>query len=187
MKALAILFTILVTLPVALCGKEKNPLAVSSPDKSVTVQFILKDNGVPVYTIQRNGQTLIADSKLGFILKDKPSLTKDFKVVDSKRSSFDEIWTQPWGEVKSIRNQYNSLVITLEEQTALKRRLLVAFRVYNDGVGFRYEIPQQPNLSDFVIMDELTEFAFAQNLNAWWIPAYSEDMDSECLFRKNNP
>lgn len=184
MKALAVLFTILVTALTALSGKEK-PLEVSSPDKSVTVRFTLKDHGAPVYSIQRDGQTLIAESKLGFILKDLPALTKDFKVADAKRASFDETWTQPWGEVKSIRNQYNSLVVTLEEQTALKRKLVLAFRVYNDGVGFRYEIPQQPHLKNFVIMDELTEFTFAQNLDAWWIPAYSEDMDSECLFRKN--
>ena len=184
MKALAVLFTILVTIPVALSAREK-PLEVSSPDKSTRVQFTLINDGIPFYTIQRNGQTLISNSKLGFVLKDQPALTKDFKVADVKRASFDETWTQPWGEVKSIRNQYNSLTVTLEEQTALKRTLVVAFRVYNDGVGFRCEIPQQPNLKDFVIMDELTEFTFAQNLDAWWIPAYSEDMDSECLFRKN--
>jgi alpha-glucosidase len=138
-----------------------------------------------VYTVQRNGQTIITDSKLGFILKNQPALAADFKVADVRKSSFDETWTQPWGEVKTIRNHYNSLAVTLGEQTNLKRTVIVEFRVYNDGVGFRYEFPQQPNLKDFVIMDELTEFAIAQDPAAWWIPAYSDDMDSECLFRKN--
>ena len=113
MKALAVLFTILFSIPAVLCGKDKSPLTVSSPDKSVTVRLTVKDGGITVYAIQRNGQTLIADSKLGFILKDKPALTRDFKVVDSRLSSFDATWTQPWGETKSIRNHYNSLVVTL--------------------------------------------------------------------------
>ena len=144
----------------------------------------MKD-GVPFYSVKRNNEIIISDSKLGFILKDQPALSKDFKVTSAKQSSFDETWTQPWGEVKEIRNQYNSLIVVLEEQSALKRKLSIQFKVYNDGVGFRYEIPEQPNLKDFVIMDELTEFALTQDLSAWWIPAYSEDMDSECLFRKN--
>ncbi len=185
MKAFLILFAICLCLPAPGFGKDKDQLLeTKSPDGSVLVQVKLK-GGAPVYTVQRNGQTIITDSKLGFILKNQPALAADFKVADVRKSSFDETWTQPWGEVKTIRNHYNSLAVTLGEQTNLKRTVIVEFRVYNDGVGFRYEFPQQPNLKDFVIMDELTEFAIAQDPAAWWIPAYSDDMDSECLFRKN--
>jgi alpha-glucosidase len=157
--------------------------SVSSPDGKVRITFQL-NGGVPVYNVQRAGQPVINESKLGFIFKDQPALSKDFKVSFSKQSSVDETWTQPWGEVKTIRNSYNSLNLTLEETAALKRKLNVEFRVYNDGFGFRYEIPEQPNLKDFVIMDELTEFTLTADHTAWWIPAFTEDMDSECPISK---
>lgn len=165
------------------CKTDVSPVeAVASPDGSLNVQFLLKD-GKPLYKISYNNSLLIRDSRLGFVLKDLPALDKDFTIVSATRTSFDETWTQPWGEVKNIRNQYNSLVITLEEQTELHRKMMVEFRVYNDGLGFRYEIPDQPNLTDFIIMDELTEFAFIQNFSSWWIPAYGSEMDSEYLYR----
>jgi alpha-glucosidase len=156
---------------------------VSSPDGKIKVTVQLS-NGVPGYEVHRNGQPIISDSKLGFIFKDQPSLSKDFKISSSKQTSFDNTWTQPWGEVKTIRNNYNSLRITLEEISVLKRKLNVEFRVFNDGFGFRYEIPEQANLKDFVIMDELTEFALTADHTAWWIPAFTEDMDSECPISK---
>jgi alpha-glucosidase len=184
MKAFYIFLSFFLCSSLVVSGKGKVSSEITSPNKSIKVQVQI-NNGMPFYSVKRNGQVILADSKLGFILKDHPSLTKDFKITSSKQSSFDETWTQPWGEVKNIRNQYNSLIVLLEEQSALKRKLSIEFRVYNDGIGFRYEIPQQPNLKDFVIMDELTEFALTQDYEAWWIPAYSEDMDSECLFRKN--
>jgi alpha-glucosidase len=157
---------------------------VSSPDGSLKVVFKLKD-GVPYYSVVRNNAAFINDSRLGFQFKDVQGLEKDFKVAGAAKSSFDETWTQPWGEVKNIRNNYNSLVITLEEQTALKRKLIIEFRVFNDGLGLRYEVPQQANLSTFVITNELTEFSMANDFTAWWIPAYSDDMDSECLYKNN--
>jgi len=185
MKVFYIFLSIFLCVTSLASAKEKTgSTEVMSPNKAIKVLVQIK-NGIPFYSVKRNQEIILADSKLGFVLKDQPALSKDFKIISAKQSSFDETWTQPWGEVKSIRNQYNSLVVLFEEQSALKRKLSVEFRVYNDGIGFRYEIPQQPNLKDFVIMDELTEFALTQDLSAWWIPAYSEDMDSECLFKKN--
>jgi alpha-glucosidase len=157
---------------------------VASPNGRVKVFFQLK-SGSPFYRVSRNNEVVINDSRLGFVLKDLQALDNDFKVASSSLASFDETWTQPWGEVKTIRNKYNSLIVKLEEQSALKRKMIVEFRVFDDGIGFRYEIPKQDNLIDFVIMDELTEFALADDLTTWWIPAYSEDMDSECLYRNN--
>jgi alpha-glucosidase len=168
----------------SVCGQKIGGTAnVSSPDGKIKVTVQLT-NGVANYKVHRNGQPVITDSKLGFVFKDQPSLSKDFKISVSRQASFDDTWTQPWGEVKTIRNNYNSLHITLEETSVLKRKLNLEFRVFNDGFGFRYEIPAQPNLNDFVIMDELTEFALTVDHNAWGIPAFTEDMDSECPIAK---
>lgn len=185
MKAFYSFFLLLlITYATAIAKDKDRQVDVSSPDKSIRVRFQVK-GGVPSYTIHRNNKPVINDSRLGFVLKDQPALAKDLRIALTRPSSLDETWTQPWGEVKDVRNHYNGVYIALEEQSSLKRKMSIEFRVYNDGIGFRYEIPEQPNLKDFVIMDELTEFALAQNTDAWWIPAYSEDMDSECPITKS--
>ncbi|MBL0744455.1 glycoside hydrolase family 97 protein [Chryseolinea lacunae] len=186
MKAFYVVLLIFLFALIALTGTTKDrPVEVSSPNGKVTVQFELKD-GVPFYSVLRNKVAVLNPSALGFVLKDLPALNKDFKIVSSTPASFNETWTQVWGEAKTIRNQYNSLTLALEERSNLKRKLNIIFKVYNDGIGFRYEIPAQPNLKNFVILDELTEFALAQDLSAWWIPTYGNDIDSEYLFTQNN-
>ena len=169
----------------AISLKQDRPLEIASPDKSVAVQFVLKD-GMPFYRVTRNGKVIIDDSRLGFVLKDQAALDRNFKIVSSHTSSKNETWTQPWGEDKIIRNNYHQLTVLLEEKSGQKRKLNIEFRVFNDGIGFRYEIPSQPNLKEFVIMDELTEFALTQDFSSWWIPAYGEEMDSEYLYRHSN-
>lgn len=162
---------------------------ITSPDGNVKVVFWLNKGGLPVYSITNGNKPLISESKMGFTLKGLPALDKNFKIQNIAKSTFDETWTQPWGEVKTIRNNYNALVITLEEDVAPKRKMLVEFRVYNDGLGFRYEVPSQQAIKDFIITDELSEFALAQDFTAWWIPAYRKstdiEMDSEYLFQKS--
>jgi len=178
-----ILFTgLLIAVAASLSAQTGRPQSVVSPDQKIKVEFLLKA-GVPYYRISRDGKAVLKASRLGFLLKDGTSLDSNFKVAHSKTSTFDETWTQPWGEVKSIRNHYNALEISLE--TATRRKLNLEFRVFDDGVGFRYEIPSQNGLSDFVIMDERTEFALATEMTAWWIPAYGKEMDSEYLFTKS--
>jgi alpha-glucosidase len=147
------------------------PLTVTSPDGALSLTLALPD-GRPVYGVARFGRLIIAASRLGFILKDQKPLDAGFVVVSSRTSSFDETWTQPWGEVKDIRNHYNELRVELKETAAAPRAMTLVFRVFDDGVGFRYEIPEQPNLKQFDIMDELTEFALADDAKAWWIGAY---------------
>src|SRR6187401_1941723 len=165
-------------------GKSKDkPIEVESPNRSVKIQFLLKE-GRPFYKILYQTKILIKDNRLGFILKEQPALDNDFKIASSTKSEADETWSQPWGEVKNIRNHYNGVAINLEEQTGLKRKLTLMFRVYDDGIGFRYEVPEQPNLKDFVILDELTEFSLNQDFSCWWIPAYGTEMDSEYLYKK---
>lgn len=170
------------------CASPEEKTTIVSPSGNVEVLFHL-EKGVPFYSVSHHHAQFINDSKLGFQLKELPALDSDFHIISITPSSFDETWTQPWGEVKDIRNHYNSSVIALEETTGEKRKLNIEFRVYDDGIGFRYEFPEQPNLKKFVIKDEQTEFALAHDFNAWWIPAYRKDpdveMDSEFLFRKN--
>jgi alpha-glucosidase len=133
------------------------------------------DDGVPYYAVSRSGQDVIKPSKLGFVFKDAEPLNQNLAVVESRLDSFDETWAQPWGEVEEIRNHYNELEIDLEETTEAPRKMTLVFRVYDDGLGFRYELPAQDNLSDFEIMDEETEFALAGSHQAWWIPAYRDN------------
>ncbi|MFN8334429.1 MAG: glycoside hydrolase family 97 protein [Cyclobacteriaceae bacterium] len=168
--------------------KREDAAEVASPDGKLEVRFSLQ-NGVPFYSLTRNDQPLINDSRMGFTLKGLPALDKNFSIRKVDKSSFDESWTQPWGEVKTIRNHYNAIRITLEEDAAPKRQMVIEFRVYNDGLGFRYEVPPQHAIKDFLITNELTEFSLATDFTAWWIPAYRKstdiEMDSEYLFRKN--
>lgn len=164
--------------------RSEQNVSVSSPGNTIHVEFSLKD-GIPYYSINRHNTPIVELSKMGFTLKHLPSLQSDFELRDSKKSTFDETWTQPWGEVKDIRNHYNSLTVELAEKSGDKRKMNIEFRVYDDGVGFRYIIPQQTALGDFVIMDELTEFNMAHDFKTWWIPAYGENMDYEALFKSD--
>lgn len=184
-----IISILLVSFLIAFAITKEEIAEISSPDGKVQVAFWLNKGGLPFYKVSAGNVPLIKDSRMGFTLKGLPALDKNFKIQKISKSSFDETWTQPWGEVKTIRNNYNALHITLEETVAPKRKMVIEFRVYNDGLGFRYEVPSQSAIKDFIITDELTEFALAQEFTAWWIPAYRKntdiEMDSEYLFRKN--
>jgi alpha-glucosidase len=181
---LAVMFASFQTLVPASTKNKNRPVEISSPDGSIKVVFELR-NGVPFYNLSKNNDPVIQPSRLGFLLRNIPGLDKDFKLRSAQKSDFDQTWIQPWGETKSIRNHYNQLVITLEEENSLNRKLIIEFRVFDDGLGFRYQFPLQDKLKDFTIMDELTEFVLAEDLSAWWIPAYGEEMDSEYLYRNN--
>jgi alpha-glucosidase len=163
--------------------QSRGEVGVSSPNAKVHVTLILRE-GVPYYTVIYSGKTVIGPSKLGFIFKDAAPLNHGLAIAGIERDSFDETWTQPWGEVKEIRNHYNELRVELEETGRAPRRMIVVFRVYDDGLGFRYELPKQDNLSDFEIMDEETEFALMGNHQAWWIPAYRDER-YEYLYRES--
>jgi alpha-glucosidase len=156
----------------AACGQKNNEKTmISSPDKKIELSFIL-ENGIAKYEVKKDGKTIILPSKLGFKLKDKPALDSNFVVINQKISTFDETWEQPWGEVRKIRNNYTELFVELKQNDKLKRKINLIFRVFDYGIGFRYEIPEQENLKDFAIMDEETEFLLTGDHSAWWIPAY---------------
>ena len=160
-------------------------LSTTSPDGKLNLCFALTDNGIPTYSLDFDGRQVVAPSKLGFTFRgkrirgrktmenkakrygDPVDMQKGFSIQDVKRSSFDETWTTVWGEESHIRNHYNELAVTLDHDGV---QMIVRFRVFDDGIGFRYEFPEQPNLVDFVIIDELTEFAMTGDHTAYWIP-----------------
>ncbi|WP_312310198.1 glycoside hydrolase family 97 protein [Stenotrophomonas indicatrix] len=155
--------------------------SVESPDKVLKVSLVL-DGGTARYRVERLGQTVVADSKLGFELRDG-RLDRDFSLLAQERRSVDDSWEQPWGERRLTRNHFNELTVHLAESTGSKRRLDLVFRAYDDGLGFRYVFPEQPNLREAIIDDELTEFAIAPESTAWWIPA-GEPIHYEYLYQR---
>lgn len=162
-------------------GMEQNA-KLNSPDGTVTVQSGVEDGRI-YYTVFKNNKPVIEKSFLGFILKDG-DFDKGFKIMDITHSAFSETWEQPWGEEISVDNAYNQMVVNIEESEGLKRKFAIVFRAFDDGIGFRYEFPEQQNLKDFVIMDELTEFSLAGNHSTWSFPAYSTEY-YEGLYQKS--
>jgi len=154
------------------CANSDNQSStIESPGGVNSIAFLLVD-GVPNYSVAHRGSAVVDTSKLGFVLKDMQDLTGPFEILDISRTSFDETWTQIWGEKKDIRNNYNELRVQLRETQASGRLMVLVFRAYDDGIGFRYEIPEQPGLDEFVIMDEMTEFKLTGNHRTWSIDAY---------------
>jgi len=141
----------------------------TSPDGNVILSFSLKNDGTPSYKVTYKNKPVINESTLGFTLKKAEPLTNNFKVVDTKKSTFKETWKPVWGEESEILNHYNELLVSLEQNNT-KRKMNIRFRVYNEGVGFRYEFPSQKELTYFVVEEELSQFAMTGDHTAWWIP-----------------
>ena len=141
-----------------------------SPNGNFKMSFSLGNDGTPMYQLFFKNKEVIKKSKLGLELqKDKKSLVNDFKVMDTKESTFNETWKTVWGEETQIQNHYNELAVKLK-QNETDREIIIRFRLFNEGLGFRYEFPQQKNLIYFVIKEERTEFAMTGNHTAFWIP-----------------
>lgn len=147
----------------------RNNMDIVSPDGKINLVFDLDVEGRPFYSVQKNGVEVLSKSFMGFKLKDS-DFYKDFKIEKTEYASNDSWWTPVWGEEDSIKNNYNELKVYLAEKSGMNRKLNIVFRVFNDGIGFRYEFPKQENLLDFVIMDELTEFSMPEDYLAWSIP-----------------
>ena len=141
----------------------------TSPDGNVVLSFSLKADGTPTYKMTYKGKPVINESTLGFTLKKDEPLTNHFKVVGDSKSTFKETWKPVWGEEKEILNHYNELLVQLK-QDKTNRLMNIRFRVYNEGIGFRYEFPTQKELTYFVIAEENTQFAMTGDHTAWWIP-----------------
>jgi hypothetical protein len=142
---------------------------LKSPDGNFTMNFSLLQDGTPTYVLKYKGNEVIRPSKLGLELKeDKLSLLNGFSIAGTTTGNFDETWSPVWGEESKIRNHYNELAIDLN-QSVTSRHLVIRFRLFDDGLGFRYEFPQQKNLVYFVISEERTQFAMTGNHTAFWI------------------
>ena len=138
---------------------------LSSPDGNVKMNFFLSEKGRPTYTLDYKGRNVIKPSGLGFEIKYTSPLLENFTVESVGKDSFDETWCPVWGEESVIRNHYNEMVVGLK-QNDTGRRMSIRFRLFDDGLGFRYEFPQQYELSYFVITDECTEFALPGDMTA---------------------
>ncbi len=160
---------------------------VKSPDGNVSVHFSLTGNGVPTYEMTYKGKTVVKPSHLGLELAkikqaskgmNETDLMEGFTGTGSKTSTFDETWKPVWGEVAEVRNHYNELEVDLSQPSS-QRNIIIRFRVYNEGMGLRYEFPQQENLNYFFIKEEHTQFAMAGDHTAWWIPGDYDTQEQE--------
>ena len=163
-----LLFFAIICLIMSMMAGAKD-VKVSSPDGTLTVTVGV-DGGKAWYQVSRGGEAVIDRSALGFVLKDG-DLKDNFKMGKVTRSSLDETWSQPWGEDAQVRNYYNEMKVRLQEKGGYKRMLDVVVRAFDDGIAFRYEFPEQASLKEFVIMDEVTQFALPTDAQAWSIPA----------------
>lgn len=143
--------------------------SITSPNGNLHLDFTVNAQGEPVYQLFYKGKAVVKTSKLGLELKDDPGLMSNFTLTGTETSTFDETWKPVWGEVAQIRNHYNELAVTLE-QKAQNRNMIIRFRLYNDGLGFRYEFPLQRNLNYFIVKEEHTQFAMTGDHLAFWIP-----------------
>ena len=185
MKKVIYLFAFLL-LPLVTMAQE-----IKSPNGMVDLKFYLQ-NGRPTYEMTFKGKSVIKPSHLGLELAknkhaskgmDETDLMDGFQVSDSKTTSFDETWKPVWGETSTIRNNYNELAVTLN-QPATKRNIVIRFRVYDYGMGLRYEFPQQNELNYFIIKEEHTQFAMAGDHTAYWIPGDYDTQEYETVVSK---
>ena len=167
--AMAAVFTSYMAAPLA--WAQQVVASAASPGNVLSVEVQLDPMGKLGYDIKRRGKEVIGLSRLGFNLANAWKLDGGFSLRDSRVSDHDDTWEQPWGERRSVRNRYRELRVEVEQKERGQRALAVVFRIYDDGVGFRYEFPSQPQLRDIEITDELTEFAVARPATTWWIPA----------------
>ncbi len=154
---------------------------VKSPDGTITLEVETNQSRI-FYKVNKNGKAILNPSYLGFELKES-SLKNQFSVKNISHSTFDETWKQPWGEEIEVRNHYNEMKVSIKENSKLAREFVINFRVFDDGFGFRYEFPEQKNLKEFVIMDELTEFNFSEDHKTWSIPYNTEFYEG--LYKSN--
>ncbi len=140
----------------------------ASPNGKIAVSVEINGEGMPGYRITRGGKELVGESRLGFLFTDAPKIQRNMQFVSKSTSGFDQSWEQPYGEWKTIRNRYNELNVMLGERDGLQRKFNIVFRIYDDGVGFRSEFPEQPNLKTANIAEELTQFNITRPATAWW-------------------
>jgi hypothetical protein len=152
------------------CHQEKLVKSISSPNSINTVEFNLSSSGTPYYLVKHNNNTIIDTSSLGFEFKDQPAMKNGLKILGTSKNTLNETWEMPWGEQLNVNNHYTEMVVQLEETKVPRRQVNVYFRAYDDGIAFRYEFPEQKNLSEALISEENTQFNLTGDHTVWWIP-----------------
>jgi hypothetical protein len=152
------------------CHQEKLVKSISSPNSINTVEFNLSSSGTPYYLVKHNNNTIIDTSSLGFEFEDQPAMKNGLKILGTSKNTLNETWEMPWGEQLNVNNHYTEMVVQLEETKVPRRQVNVYFRAYDDGIAFRYEFPEQKNLSEALISEENTQFNLTGDHTVWWIP-----------------
>jgi alpha-glucosidase len=190
-RLLGALLLCFLALPAAAQGVDQLPpgsqtvASAASPSGTIKVNVTLNGEGRVGYMVSRLGKPVIAESRLGFLFTDAPEMLRNFALANTSTTSFDQSWDEPWGEYRTIRNRYTELTASFDEKNWLKRRMTVVFRIYDDGIGFRYELPSAPNFTHANIADELTEFTVAEGGTAWWDEALEWNRE-EYLYRRTS-
>ena len=167
----------------ALAAPPEQVAFATSPGNVLSLAVTINGEGRIGYAVSRQGKPVIGESQLGFLFADAPQLLRNFRVTGQTLRNHDETWEQPWGEWRRIRNRYTELAVGFEEKDKLKRRMTIVFRLYDDGLGFRYELPDQPNLHEARITEELTQFRIAEPGEALWSPAFESNRE-EYLYNR---
>lgn len=176
---------ILLALPLV-AARQEPALTVASPDGR-TVVTVSAPEGRLRWSASRDRRPVVVPSRMGFTFRDAPALGEDLAIVASERAEHDETFALPWGEVRQVRDQHRELRVKVAERSGLRRELWVVVRVFDDGLGFRYELPAQPNLGAFEIMEELTEFSLAEDMKAWSAPADVPSPDRQEMLYASGP
>jgi alpha-glucosidase len=172
------------TVVTATAPPEGLPVATaSSPSGTLKLTLSLNGEGRIHYAVARGGQPVLLASQLGFLFSNAPQLLRDFQLVGSTERRVDETWQQPWGEWRHVRNNHTELTAVFEERARLKRRINVVFRLFDNGLGFRYEFPLQPNMTTARIAEEVTQFRIAEPGEAIWSPAFESNRE-EYLYNR---
>ncbi|PWB23783.1 glycoside hydrolase family 97 protein [Flavobacterium sp. HTF] len=178
------LITLASMLIFACSTKTQKTYKISSPGKISELVFELTASGQPQYSFSSNGKSVIEPSLLGFEFQQIQKMTDGFEVVSTEEKTADQTWEQPWGEFKKVRDHHTEMIVHLKETAGDERLVDIIFRVFDDGLGFRYEFPKQPHLGKVKISNEVTQFTFKDNNEVWWIPVHRENSYYESTYRK---
>jgi len=171
MNKLFQLLTLCITAVIAGCTFDNTQiLKVQSPSGNIEAELFLDKSGAPVYLVSHNDVIVIDSSSMGFEFQNQAPINNGLKIIGSTQQSVTEEWEMPWGEQRLVESNYNELVVNLEEKENPYRQLNICFRVFDDGLGFRYEFPEQEGIDDVIILDELTQFHLTGDHTCWWLP-----------------
>ena len=164
------LFVILILTITMSCSKQHNIHQIEAPSGNIKVAFMLSVDGMPQYWVSYRDKTVIDTSSMGFDFQGQQSLQNGLKITGSKTNTVNQTWEMPWGEQSKVENHYNEMIVYLQEEKSLNRKFNIYFRVFDDGIGFRYEFPEQEGVDSVIIMNEHTQFKLTGDHTCWWIP-----------------